>query len=41
MVLAIDIGNTHIVLGCIEGEKVIFRERMSTNPNATRLWSMG
>lgn len=37
MVLAIDIGNTHIVLGCIEGEKIIFRERMSTNPNATRL----
>lgn len=37
MVLAIDIGNTHIVLGCVEGEKIIFRERMSTNPNATRL----
>ena len=37
MVLAIDIGNTHIVVGCIEGEKIIFRERMSTNPNATRL----
>lgn len=37
MVLAIDIGNTHIVLGCIEGEKIIFRERMSTNHNATRL----
>ena len=37
MVLAIDIGNTHIVLGCVDGEKIIFRERMSTNPNATRL----
>ena len=37
MVLAIDIGNTHIVLGCIDGDKIIFRERMSTNPNATRL----
>ena len=35
MVLAIDIGNTHIVLGCVEDEKIIFRERMSTNPNAT------
>lgn len=30
MVLAIDIGNTNIVLGCCRGETVLFRERVST-----------
>lgn len=37
MILAIDIGNTHIVLGCIDGSRVVFKERMSTNHKATRL----
>ena len=37
MILAIDIGNTQIVLGCIDEKKVIFKERMSTNHRATRL----
>ena len=37
MVLAIDIGNTQIVLGCLENEKVIFIERIATNHSATRL----
>lgn len=31
MILAIDIGNTNIVLGCIDGEKRYFIERLSTN----------
>ena len=30
MLLAIDIGNTNIVLGGIEGEKTLFTERLST-----------
>lgn len=37
MVLAIDIGNTNIVLGCFEGDKILFRERISTNLTATDL----
>lgn len=37
MILAVDIGNTQIVLGCIENEKVVFIERVSTNHTATRL----
>ena len=31
MILAIDIGNTNIVLGCIDEEKLYFIERLSTN----------
>ncbi len=31
MILAIDIGNTNIVLGCIDDEKVYFIERLFTN----------
>ena len=30
MILAIDIGNTNIVLGCVDGEKTYFIERLST-----------
>lgn len=30
MILAIDIGNTNIVLGCIQDGKILFEERMST-----------
>ena len=37
MVLAIDIGNTNIVIGCFDDEKIIFRERLSTNHTATVL----
>lgn len=37
MILAIDIGNTNIVLGCIDGEEILFRERISTNQTATVL----
>ena len=37
MILAIDIGNTNIVIGCIDGEKVCFVERVSTNLAGTEL----
>ena len=37
MILAIDVGNTNIVIGCIEGEKVRFVERVSTNLSKTEL----
>ena len=37
MILAIDIGNTNIVIGCFEDKKIIFRERLSTNHTATVL----
>ena len=37
MVLAIDIGNTNIVIGCFEGERILFVERVSTNHSATDL----
>lgn len=37
MVLAVDIGNTNIVLGCFEDNKILFRERVSTNPSSTDL----
>lgn len=31
MILAVDIGNTNIVLGCIEGEEILFEARMATD----------
>lgn len=37
MVLAVDIGNSNIVLGCFEDEKILFIERLSTNQNYTAL----
>lgn len=37
MVLAIDIGNTNIVIGCMDGDIVLFNERVSTNHKATDL----
>ncbi|MGN1316201.1 MAG: type III pantothenate kinase [Acutalibacteraceae bacterium] len=37
MVLAIDIGNTNIVVGCFENNKILFTERISTNRTATDL----
>ena len=42
MVLAIDMGNTNIVIGCIEDGKVLFVERMETNRSKTELeYSIG
>lgn len=35
MILAIDAGNTHIVLGCLEGEKLLFTARLSTDRKKT------
>lgn len=35
MILAVDIGNTHIVLGCIEGENILSIDRLETNLNKT------
>ena len=35
MILAVDIGNTNIVLGAIEGEQILFLERMATDRSAT------
>lgn len=37
MILAIDLGNTNIVIGCIESRKILFNERVSTNRNSTDL----
>ena len=37
MILAIDIGNTNIVIGCTQLEKVHFVERVSTNISKTEL----
>lgn len=37
MILAIDMGNTNIVIGCIAEEKIIFEERLCTNLSETEL----
>ena len=37
MIFAIDVGNTNIVIGCCEGEQILFRERLSTDHTATDL----
>lgn len=37
MILAIDIGNTNIVIGCCENNDILFRDRISTNHTATVL----
>ena len=37
MILAIDIGNTNIVVGCIDKEKIYFTERVSTIWTKTEL----
>lgn len=37
MVLAVDIGNSNVVIGCFEGEDIRLLERMSTNRNSTAL----
>ncbi len=37
MIFAIDVGNTNIVIGCCDGDDILFRERVSTNHTATSL----
>lgn len=37
MILAIDIGNTNIVIGCIRNEDILFVERLSTDSTKTVL----
>ena len=37
MILAIDIGNTNIVLGCIDSTQIYFTERLSTVRSKTAL----
>lgn len=37
MILAIDIGNTNIVLGCIRNREILFTERLSTDHSKTDL----
>lgn len=37
MLLALDAGNTNIVIGCCDGDKIIFTERIATNQSATEL----
>ncbi|MBQ8184587.1 MAG: type III pantothenate kinase [Lachnospiraceae bacterium] len=37
MILAIDIGNTNIVIGCIDGENIVFEERLYTDLKKTEL----
>lgn len=37
MILAIDMGNTNIVIGCVDDEKIYFEERLSTELSKTEL----
>lgn len=37
LVLAIDMGNTNIVIGCVDDQKVCFEERLSTDHSKTEL----
>lgn len=37
MLLAIDIGNTNIVIGCIKNDNILFNERVATDHKATDL----
>ena len=37
MILAIDIGNTNIVVGCVDEKKTYFIERLSTDRSKTEL----
>ena len=37
MILAIDMGNTNIEVGCIEGKKILFSERISTDIRKTEM----
>lgn len=35
MLLALDVGNTNIVIGCVDGDDIVFQGRMETNLNKT------
>ena len=37
MILAIDMGNTNIVIGCVDDKGVLFEERLSTDFSKTEL----
>ena len=37
MIIAIDMGNTNIVIGCIDDEKIYFTERVKTDSSKTEL----
>ena len=37
MLLAIDIGNTNLVIGCIENDKILFKARIATDADAYEL----
>ena len=37
MIFAVDMGNSNIVLGCLEGKKLVFEERLATNMGKTSL----
>lgn len=37
MILAVDIGNSNIVIGCFDDDRVLFIERLSTNQQCTAL----
>ncbi len=37
MILAVDIGNTYIVVGCIRGDEIVFVERLHTDPKKSEL----
>lgn len=37
MILALDVGNTNIVLGCIDGENIYFEGRLATDQNKTEM----
>ena len=37
MIIAIDMGNTNIVIGCVNDEKIYFEERLSTDYSKTEL----
>ena len=37
MLFAVDMGNTNIVVGLLDGSRVVFEERLATNPGRTAL----
>ena len=37
MILAVDMGNTNIVIGCVDNEKIHFEERISTDYSKTEI----
>jgi len=37
MILAVDMGNSNIVLGCMDGEKLLLEERLATSQTKTTL----